>query len=195
MRARYVTKDKPLISEVSLAPDLRSLAGTSTWKFESLKHAISDSQPLSDTARIGSLAVSDANDLRSMRLNAGGEEQLYEFGKAAQAVGIVGDHPDLLKILEKASLLAPTKFPVLILGETGTGKELLARFVHHLSKRPIDRFIPLNCAAIPKDLVESTLPAPVCRSLERCSPSHCKRPLRARFFPNAKSHGVPPSGS
>ena len=154
---RYVTKDKPLISEVSLAPDLRSLAGTSTWKFESLKRSISDSEPLSDTARIGSLAVSDANDLRSMRLNAGGEEQLYEFGKAAQAVGIVGDHPDLLKILEKASLLAPTKFPVLILGETGTGKELLARFIHHLSKRPIDRFIPLNCAAIPKDLVESTL--------------------------------------
>jgi transcriptional regulator with PAS, ATPase and Fis domain len=80
-----------------------------------------------------------------------------DFGKAAKAIGIIGDHPEFLKILQKASLLAPTRYPVLILGETGTGKELLARFIHHLSGRPADRFIPLNCAAIPKELVESTL--------------------------------------
>jgi transcriptional regulator with PAS, ATPase and Fis domain len=54
-------------------------------------------------------------------------------------------------------MLASSVAPILILGETGTGKELFARFVHRLSGRPFDRFVPLNCAAIPKDLVESLL--------------------------------------
>ncbi len=47
--------------------------------------------------------------------------------------------------------------PILILGESGTGKELIARLVHHLSSRAIEGFVPLNCAAIPKDLFESIL--------------------------------------
>lgn len=151
---RYVTKDKPLISEVILAPHLRSLARISTQKSGSSNQLISDSEPLSSKT---STHLYEGEKFESLHPTTGGAEQSYDFGKAAQAVGIVGDHPEFLKVLEKASLLAPTKYPVLILGETGTGKELLARFIHHLSKRPTDKFIPLNCAAIPKDLVESTL--------------------------------------
>lgn len=76
---------------------------------------------------------------------------------AIQQLSIVGDHPAFRKVLEIGATLASSDVPILILGETGTGKELFARFVHQLSNRPPDRFVPLNCAAIPKDLVESIL--------------------------------------
>lgn len=76
---------------------------------------------------------------------------------AARAIGIVGDHPQLRKTIERVCLLAPTTYPVLILGETGTGKESLARLVHRLSGRPAEKFITLDCGTIPRDLVESTL--------------------------------------
>jgi DNA-binding NtrC family response regulator len=72
-------------------------------------------------------------------------------------LGIVGDHPAIRKALEIGAVLASSTVPILILGATGTGKELFARFVHRLSGRPLDRFVPINCAAIPVDLVESIL--------------------------------------
>ena len=72
-------------------------------------------------------------------------------------LGIVGDHPSIRKSLETAAMLAQSNVPILILGETGTGKEVIAKFVHLLSGRPLDLFIPINCAAIPENLVESIL--------------------------------------
>jgi DNA-binding NtrC family response regulator len=72
-------------------------------------------------------------------------------------LGIVGDHPSVRRALEAGVALAPSTVSILILGETGTGKELFARFVHRLSGRPRDRFVPINCAAIPEELVESIL--------------------------------------
>lgn len=80
-----------------------------------------------------------------------------DIDEIIQSLGIVGDHPELKKALEIAATLAASDVPILILGETGTGKELLARFVHLASGRPADRFVAVNCAAIPKDLVESIL--------------------------------------
>jgi DNA-binding NtrC family response regulator len=76
---------------------------------------------------------------------------------AVRQLGIVGDHPAIRMALEIGAALASSVAPILILGETGTGKELFARFVHRLSGRPMDRFVPMNCAAIPEDLVESIL--------------------------------------
>lgn len=74
---------------------------------------------------------------------------------AMQQLGMVGDHSAISQALEIAATLANSTAPILILGETGTGKELFARFIHRLSGRPLDQFVPLNCAAIPRDLVES----------------------------------------
>jgi transcriptional regulator with AAA-type ATPase domain len=72
-------------------------------------------------------------------------------------LGIVGEHPAVRQALEIGAVLASSSAPILILGETGTGKELFARFIHRLSGRLLDRFVPINCAAIPSDLVESIL--------------------------------------
>jgi transcriptional regulator with GAF, ATPase, and Fis domain len=84
-------------------------------------------------------------------------DKTAEFDAALKEAGVVGEHPSMRRVLQRAAVLASTKYPVLISGETGTGKELLARFIHRLSGRDTGRFIPVNCAAIPKDLLESTL--------------------------------------
>ena len=70
---------------------------------------------------------------------------------------IVGKSTALQKVLRAIQTVAPTDSTVLIYGETGTGKELIARAVHHLSARQSNAFIKLNCAALPTGLLESEL--------------------------------------
>jgi len=70
---------------------------------------------------------------------------------------IIGNSPALESVLEQVEQVAPTDSTVLVQGETGTGKELIARAIHNLSSRCGRPFIKLNCAAIPFDLLESEL--------------------------------------
>jgi formate hydrogenlyase transcriptional activator len=70
---------------------------------------------------------------------------------------IVGSSPALESMLAEVERVAPTDSTVLVLGETGTGKELIARAIHNLSARYGRPFVKLNCAAIPFDLLESEL--------------------------------------
>ena len=70
---------------------------------------------------------------------------------------IVGRSKALLRVLEMASRVAQHDSTVLIRGETGTGKELLAHAIHHNSRRTSQPFVTINCGAIPKDLIESEL--------------------------------------
>jgi formate hydrogenlyase transcriptional activator len=71
--------------------------------------------------------------------------------------GIIGDSPALWGTLEQAALVAPTDSTVMIQGETGTGKELIADAIHNLSPRRHHHFVKINCAAIPPTLFESEL--------------------------------------
>ena len=70
---------------------------------------------------------------------------------------IIGDSPALESVLAKVERVAPTDSTVLVFGETGTGKELIAHAIHNISPRCERPFIKLNCAAIPFDLLESEL--------------------------------------
>jgi transcriptional regulator with GAF, ATPase, and Fis domain len=70
---------------------------------------------------------------------------------------IVGSSPALMRTLEKVSSVAPTDAAVLITGETGTGKELIARAIHFRSRRKDKPLVKVNCAALPTSLVESEL--------------------------------------
>jgi len=70
---------------------------------------------------------------------------------------IVGSSPALESVLAEVQRVAPTDSTVLVLGETGTGKELMARAIHNLSGRYGRPLVKLNCSAIPFDLLESEL--------------------------------------
>jgi len=70
---------------------------------------------------------------------------------------MVGAGPAFQSVLKKVQIVAPTDATVLILGETGTGKELVARAIHELSNRSHGSFVKVNCAAIPSSLLESEL--------------------------------------
>ena len=82
------------------------------------------------------------------------EGELHAGGKFSE---IVGESPALRQVLAQASTVAPSDATVLILGETGTGKELVARAIHTMSRRSGRSFIKINCAAIPTGLLESEL--------------------------------------
>src|SRR6266853_1443230 len=80
-----------------------------------------------------------------------------EIGKASMFEEIVGISPALQAVLSRISKVAPSDSTVLITGETGTGKELVARAIHRRSHRASRAFVSVNCAAIPRDLIASEL--------------------------------------
>ena len=88
------------------------------------------------------------------------QEKLYlesEIRSEMNFAEIVGNSPSIRAVLGQVELVAPSDSTVLLLGETGTGKELMARAVHERSKRRSHAFVKLNCAAIPTGLLESEM--------------------------------------
>jgi formate hydrogenlyase transcriptional activator len=80
-----------------------------------------------------------------------------EIDHSSMVEEIVGSSKALRKVLVQVAKVAPSDSTVLVLGETGTGKELIARAIHKRSKRASRAFITVNCAAIPASLIASEL--------------------------------------
>jgi len=87
-----------------------------------------------------------------------GDEQSDDWQELAQATGFrVGQTPEMRRLAQLAYRIASKNINVLIQGKTGTGKEVLARFLHAASTRANQAFIPVNCGALPENLLESEL--------------------------------------
>jgi formate hydrogenlyase transcriptional activator len=109
-----------------------------------------------------SLAVENALAYRQIEelKNKLAEEKLYledEIRSEYRFADVIGSSPAIQNILRQVQIVAPADTTVLIQGETGTGKELIARAIHTLSSRKERTFVKLNCAAIPGTLLESEL--------------------------------------
>jgi formate hydrogenlyase transcriptional activator len=112
----------------------------------------------------GQVAIAVENALAFQEIaglkNRLAEEKLYledEIRSEMNFEEIVGESPSLRAVLKQVETVAPTSSTVLIQGETGTGKELIARAIHNLSPRREHTFVKVNCAAIPAGLLESEL--------------------------------------
>ncbi len=108
-----------------------------------------------DFTDLGDLAATDLVSVSGL-----GEQQFHvqpEISPEYCFEGIVGKSAALQKVLEQVAIVAPTDSTVLLHGETGTGKELIARAIHNLSSRRERPYVRMNCAAIPSGLLESEL--------------------------------------
>ena len=105
------------------------------------------------------LASTDIHDRKSAeeRLQRENVALREEIAKTSMFGEIVGTSPPLQTVLSRISKVAPSNSTVLITGETGTGKELVARAIHRRSARSSRAFVSVNCAAIPRDLIASEL--------------------------------------
>jgi formate hydrogenlyase transcriptional activator len=154
---------------VPLTTPRRQLGAMAFTSYRPLAPVATDIDFLQEIGRLVALAVEatlarqeleQAND-RLARLTARlAQEKLYleeEIRTEGRFDEIVGDSPHLKDVLAQVEAVAPTVSAVLLTGETGTGKELIARAVHRLSPRNGRTFVKLNCAAIPTGLLESEL--------------------------------------
>jgi formate hydrogenlyase transcriptional activator len=147
---------------VPLTTSLRRLGAMSFASLEKAVYGEADVEFLLQVARQITVAVDNALAYQQItelkdKLT---KEKLYledEIRTEYNFEEIIGESAALKRILKQVETVAPTDSAVLIQGETGTGKELIARAIHNLSKRRERTFVKINCAAIPTGLLESEL--------------------------------------
>jgi len=139
---RFVTRDAPLVSEVDLA-------GPEFPEFPLASMLVSEV----DLARPEFPEVR-AEAMEEIAMAAPPEPDLSVI---CEEMGIVGDDPGFIKALRRAVIVAPYDEPVLIRGENGTGKEIIAKLIHQTGNRSGSRMVTVNCSAIPEELAESIL--------------------------------------
>ncbi len=148
-----------------LAPMITKRGATGTLALASLKtdcYSEGDAELLVEVAKQVALAVENMQAYEEIAgLKARLEQEkiyLQEEIKAEHNFGnIVGQSPAIGRVLKAVETVAPTDATVLLLGETGTGKELIARALHDLSPRKDRALVRVNCAALPAGLIESEL--------------------------------------
>ncbi|HTS34331.1 MAG TPA: PAS domain S-box protein [Candidatus Solibacter sp.] len=157
LKKKVLETGTALRAEVMLAQNGSAYACDITLEplFDSQKNIVGITGAAMDIARLRELAdnLQDAKERLTQEKSYLEKEIEAELGFEQ----IVGQSPSLREVLKKAKVVAPTEASVLLLGETGTGKELVARAVHALSPRARGSFIKLNCAAVPSGLLESEL--------------------------------------
>ena len=165
---------EPAVMSAMLAPDVTSFCSvpltTSRGVLGTLNLGRVDGLPFSDleTAIAADvarqIAITVENRLAFQEISALrdrlAEEKLYlegELSSQQDFLGVVGHSVALAAVIQQVRTVAPTNATVLLLGETGTGKELLARAIHDVSRRSDGTFVRFNGAALPATLIESEL--------------------------------------
>lgn len=143
---------------LALAPDTKVIVLTGNQDRANAVQAIAMGaydfhQKPFDSATLG-LVIERAFNLHALQ----SENRRLLWAQTDSAMtGIISRDPGMLKVCRSVEKVAPSTATVMLLGNSGTGKELLARAVHQLSRRQANRFVAINCAAIPETLLESEL--------------------------------------
>lgn len=147
-------------SVIAREQEIRNLYGVSLYLLtttvpirvnQEIVGAIDISENITSMKKLAEKVVDLQADLKHRRKHPQTERAGYTFND------VIGEHPLLKDVIKRAQKAARTDSPILIYGETGTGKELLVQSIHNLSPRRSAPFISQNCAALPSTLMESIL--------------------------------------
>ena len=146
-------------SPMRVGRDAQPLAPLRGHESTAVKHLYVVAHPVHDDATDGTDHVGAYAEIQGLKDRLQSENIVLreEIDKASMFEEIVGTSPPLRTVLSHVSKVAPTDSTVLITGETGTGKELIARAIHKRSPRSARAFVAVNCAAIPSSLIASEL--------------------------------------
>jgi transcriptional regulator with GAF, ATPase, and Fis domain len=168
-RYRYFLPVTPAPEEVLLAPF--HVAGKAVGTIWAVMHSdrrkfdAEDDRVMASLGKFASSAYQALKHIEDIKIQVAERERadkentalLEEINQPSVCEEIIGSSGTLRRVLLEVAKVAPTDSTVLILGETGTGKELIARGIHNRSKRSGRAFIRVNCAAIPPSLIASEL--------------------------------------
>jgi DNA-binding NtrC family response regulator len=168
LKANEATRDAPVIFLTALQETLDKVRAFSAGGVDYLTKPF---EPRELLARVGTHVTLRRAHRELAEQNARLREEIEAHNRSRAVIGalqdeirtghdfreIVGRSPALKRLLDQLALVATTESTVLILGETGTGKELVARAIHDRSPRRERPLVKVNCAALPRELVESEL--------------------------------------
>jgi DNA-binding NtrC family response regulator len=122
---------------------------------EAMKRGASDF--LTKPVNLEKLEILIHRALKSKSLETENKELHERLDEKFSIEGIIGSSAPLIRVIDRVKLVAPSKATILIEGETGTGKELIAQAIHQISPRSKQPFVTVHCAALPTNLLESEL--------------------------------------